>query len=97
MTKTIGLVLALGLLSTPLAASAGPTDGLLEQRTRPPKKPVQRGWRVGDRVKVMTGPFHGFAGVVRAVNQRGRSLTVEVQIFGKPQRVELRPAQVVRA
>ena len=97
------IALAFTLVAMGAPASANPGTNTLEQRTRAPKKrPVRRptradaAFRVGDRVKVMAGPFNGFAGVVRAVSANGRTLTVEVTIFGKPERVELNLYQVVR-
>ena len=98
------IALAFALLTLSAPALASPPAHALEQRTRPPtKRPVRppsradaRAFRVGERVKVLAGPFNGFAGVVKAVSADGRTVTVEVTIFGGPKRVELKAYQVKR-
>ena len=51
---------------------------------------------VGEPVKVIFGPFNGFAGVVTEVNNEKKKLKVEVKIFGRPTELELESTQVER-
>jgi transcription termination/antitermination protein NusG len=49
---------------------------------------------VGERVKVMDGPFNGFSGVVQEVFDDKKKLNVVVTIFGRNTPVELNYIQV---
>lgn len=51
---------------------------------------------VGEAVKVTYGPFSGFNGVVKEVNNEKKKLKVEVKIFGRPTELELENSQVER-
>ena len=51
---------------------------------------------VGEPVKVTEGPFSGFCGVVKEVNNEKKKLKVEVKIFGRPTDLELENSQVER-
>ena len=51
---------------------------------------------VGETVKVNFGPFSGFTGTIREVNQDRRKIKVEVKIFGRPTDLELENTQVER-
>ena len=48
----------------------------------------------GDPVKVTTGPFSDFEGVVQKVAEGGVKLTIEVTVFGRKTPVELNSNQV---
>lgn len=50
----------------------------------------------GEPVKVIFGPFSGFSGVVKEVNNERKKLKVEVKIFGRPTDLELESTQVER-
>lgn len=50
----------------------------------------------GEPVKVIFGPFNGFSGVVKEVNNDRKKLKVEVKIFGRPTDLELESTQVER-
>lgn len=50
----------------------------------------------GEAVKVIFGPFNGFSGVVKEVNNEKKKLKVEVKIFGRPTDLELESTQVER-
>lgn len=50
----------------------------------------------GEPVKVIFGPFSGFSGVVKEVNNEKKKLKVEVKIFGRPTDLELESTQVER-
>lgn len=48
----------------------------------------------GDNIKVITGPFSGFSGVVEKVDNEKKQLKVMVKIFGRPTPLELNFMQV---
>ena len=49
---------------------------------------------IGESVAVIDGPFKGFSGIVKEVNQEKARIKIEVSIFGGPTPVELDFAQV---
>lgn len=51
---------------------------------------------VGESVKVTTGPFNGFTGVIEEVNREKRKLKVMVKIFGRKTPLELENSEVAR-
>ena len=55
---------------------------------------VRTSFSVGESVVVIDGPFKGFNGVVKEVNQDKARIKIEVSIFGGPTPVELDFAQV---
>ena len=46
-------------------------------------------YRVGDPVRVISGPFNNFNGFVQEVNQEKMKLKVMVSIFGRKTPIEL--------
>lgn len=50
---------------------------------------IRVAFSVGENVVVIDGPFKGFSGVVREVNQEKGRIKIEVSIFGGPTPVEL--------
>jgi transcriptional antiterminator NusG len=53
-------------------------------------------YTVGESVKVNYGPFSGFSGVIKEINNDKKKLKVEVKIFGRPTDLELDNSQVER-
>ncbi|MBO4964743.1 MAG: transcription termination/antitermination factor NusG [Muribaculaceae bacterium] len=51
---------------------------------------------VGEPVKVTFGPFSGFSGTIKEVNNEKKKLKVEVKIFGRGTDLELENSQVER-
>lgn len=51
---------------------------------------------VGESIKVISGPFSGFAGEIKEVNSDRKKIKVEVKIFGRPTDLELENNQVER-
>ena len=49
---------------------------------------------VGDNVKVTDGPFNGFTGIIEAVDEEKKKLSVKVKIFGRETPLELGYLQV---
>ncbi len=57
-----------------------------EEKTKPRFKPE---WEVGEQVRVVTGPFADFNGVIEDMNVDQQKVTVLVNIFGRDTPVEL--------
>jgi len=56
----------------------------------PNKKDPRFIFRLGETVRIKTGPFNSFIGKVEGINQAKFLLKVVVNIFGRSQPVELR-------
>lgn len=57
-------------------------------------EPEEIGYKTGDPVKVVDGPFTDFTGTISEVNLERKKLKVMVSIFGRPTPVELDFLQV---
>jgi len=57
-----------------------------EEKVKPRFKPA---WEVGETVRVVSGPFADFNGVIEAINLDQSKVTVLVNIFGRDTPVEL--------
>jgi transcription termination/antitermination protein NusG len=53
------------------------------------RKRAPRTFRLGERVRVLSGPFAAFTGVIEGINQSKRLLKVRVEIFGRETPVKL--------
>lgn len=51
-------------------------------------------FRLGDRVRILDGPFAAFTGSIEGINQAKRLLKVRVEIFGRETPVKLGYADV---
>lgn len=60
------------------------------------KKVITIDIAVGDNVRVISGPFDSFVGVVEEVNMDKQSFKVLISMFGRETPVELEFAQVVK-
>jgi transcriptional antiterminator NusG len=67
--------------------------GEKQQQKRPKAK---QSFSVGERIKVIEGPFSNFYGVVKDFAEDKGKLTVEISIFGRPTPLELDVFQVER-
>ncbi len=52
--------------------------------------------KVGESVKVLSGPFEGFVGTVEEINIEKRKIKANISMFGRETPVELEYAQVVK-
>lgn len=57
---------------------------------------LENPYEVGERIKVMDGPFSGFEGVVNEVMDEKKKLQIVVKIFGRNTPLELNYLQVER-
>jgi transcriptional antiterminator NusG len=66
-------------------------SGELKQLFRgwPGRRLGPRTFRLGDEVRVLSGPFALFAARVEGINQSKRLLKVRVEIFGRETRLKL--------
>jgi transcriptional antiterminator NusG len=58
------------------------------------KAPVEIDFEVGDKIKVIDGPFEGFPGEINEIDEQRRKLRVMISIFGRNTPVELEFYQV---
>ncbi len=63
-----------------------------EERLKPAK--VELDFHVGDVVKIISGPFEDFAGIVREIDAEKQELKVTVTIFGRETPVVVRTSEV---
>jgi len=47
-------------------------------------------YRLGDRVRIMAGPFAAFSGRIDGINQAKALLKVKVEIFGRNSHIKVR-------
>jgi transcriptional antiterminator NusG len=66
------------------------------RRTTSGKTRVQIDLKVGEHVKVISGPFADFSGEILEISPERGKLKVSVSIFGRPTPVELEFAQVTK-
>jgi len=65
-----------------------------EEKTKPRFKPE---WEVGEQVRVVTGPFADFNGVIEEINIDQQKIVVLVNIFGRDTPVELGFADIQKS
>ena len=51
-------------------------------------------FRLGDTVRIMSGPFASFTGTIEGINQSGARLKVKVTIYGRNKPIPLNFADV---
>ncbi len=68
----------------------------LEQLFRgwPERRRGPQTFRLGDTVRIVSGPFAAFTGKIEGINQAKRLLKVRVQVFGRETPVKLGYADV---
>ncbi|WP_028536232.1 transcription termination/antitermination protein NusG [Paludibacterium yongneupense] len=84
-----------GTANRPAPISKKEVDAIMQQIQEGVEKPKPKVlFEVGERVRVIDGPFNDFNGSVDEVNYERNKLRVSVQIFGRDTPVELEFSQV---
>lgn len=55
----------------------------------PQKEPTRRTFRLGDTVRILSGPFVSFTGRIEGINQAKALLKVKVAIYGRHNPIKL--------
>lgn len=58
-------------------------------RGLPERKPQPRTFRLGDVVRIRSGPFASFTGQIEGINQARSLLKVKVEVFGRDEPIRL--------
>ena len=53
------------------------------------KEPTNRAFRLGDTVRILSGPFVSFTGRIEGINQAKALLKVKVAIYGRDNPIKL--------
>jgi len=84
-----------GTANRPAPISKKEVDAIMQQMQEGVEKPKPKVlFEVGEKVRVIDGPFNDFNGSVDEVNYERNKLRVSVQIFGRDTPVELEFSQV---
>ena len=62
-------------------------EGILSRLPERGRRPQT--FRLGGRVRIRSGPFAAFTGVIEGINQSKRLLKVRVEIFGRETGIKL--------
>lgn len=93
---TPGVTKFVGAEKKPIPAKESEIRRIL-MRTAPAPAKVQIDLKVGENVKIISGPFADFEGTVTEVNPEKEKLKATVSIFGRETPVELAFNQVVKS
>ncbi len=63
-------------------------------RGMPERRHAPQTFRLGDTVRILSGPFASFAGKIEGINQSKRLLKVVVEVFGRETPLRLGYADV---
>lgn len=69
--------------------------GQIERKTTAPE--TDSAYRIGEKVKVVDGPFSEFVGVLESIDTTKDKVSIAVSIFGRPTKVELDILQIESA
>ena len=95
VTTTQGVSSFIGTTSGPQALGQADIDRILGRIERKPmKERAEIPYQVGEQVRVIDGPFTGFAGLIDEVDAERGKVKVMVSIFGRATPVELDFLQV---
>ena len=96
--NTPGVMSFVGAGKYPAPLSESEVDSILRvSEGKEEQKPTPvLSYAVGDKVKVIDGPFAGFPGVVNSIDQEKQRLRLMISIFGRATPVELEFFQVER-
>ncbi|HOX08115.1 MAG TPA: transcription termination/antitermination protein NusG [Planctomycetota bacterium] len=97
ITETPGISGFVGSRTKPVPLTEGEIGRILrdiEDKKERPRPKVE--FEVGDGVKIRSGPFENYDGVIEEINPTKGVLRVSVSIFGRSTPVELEYSQVER-
>lgn len=95
ITSTPSVISFVGTKTEPVALQKDEVDRILGRvEERKNIETIDTSFSIGDPVKVVDGPFSGFSGVVKEVNNEKQKLKVEVGILGRKTPVELDFSQI---
>ena len=95
VSSTPGVTSFVGPGRKPQALHSSEIDRILGQVEKSEGKAVPKiTINIGDKVKVIDGPFNSFTGVIEEVNDEKKKLKVMVKIFGRKTPLELSFLQV---
>jgi len=87
----------LGTATKPVALRPEEVENIMSQASGAQKKPkAKQTFTIGEKIKVIEGPFANFYGSVTDFSVEKGKLTVEISIFGRPTPLELDVFQVER-
>lgn len=91
--NTEGVTGFVGATKKPSALSEDEVNAIMAF-TKVQQKSYQASFKVGDSVRVVTGPFKDFVGAIQEINESKGQLTVLLSIFGRETPVQLDFMQV---
>ena len=65
-----------------------------EKSRENPTQKNRRTFRLGDTVRIVSGPFVSFTGTIEGINQKKTLLKVKVAVFGRNEPIKLNFADV---
>ncbi|HOE91266.1 MAG TPA: KOW motif-containing protein, partial [Candidatus Cloacimonadota bacterium] len=84
----------LGSKSKPIPLSEEEVDRIKGVAQRDKSDSKTYNFLPGDKIKIITGPFTDFEGIVDKINQEASKLIVKVTVFGRVTPVEVNSEQV---
>jgi transcriptional antiterminator NusG len=89
--ETPGVMNFLGPTSHPSPLSSGDVEVMLQLSTEEEESlpvPVME-YEIGDKVKVINGPFSGFPGEIKEIDMEHQRLRLSISLFGRSTSVDL--------
>ncbi|MCB5250208.1 MAG: transcription termination/antitermination protein NusG [Candidatus Cloacimonadales bacterium] len=94
ITGISGVIKFLGPSGNPIPLTAEEIDRIKGVAQRDHSDAKTYNFLPGDKIKITTGPFTDFEGIVDKINQEASRLTVKVTVFGRVTSVEVNIEQV---
>jgi len=94
ITGISGVTHFLGSKSKPIPLSEEEVDRIKGVAQRDKSDSKTYNFLPGDKIKIITGPFTDFEGIVDKINQEASKLIVKVTVFGRVTPVEVNSEQV---
>ncbi len=88
--NTRGVTGFVGPGSKPVPLTQAEVEKMGVEKTRP----AELRFNVGDAVNVKSGPMEGFSGIVQAVSNETRTVSVKISMFGRDTMLDIDPSQI---